>query len=169
VRTTTPPLTSASGDMEMTFEEIVSANLDEIYQGALVLSAGSAEDAEELVVDAVARAASAFRRTRPGNPESFLEDQLVMAVVGRAEADGGVKGKRGKSRAGHDLDRLTALSILPPTVRSALWLVVIRRRPYSKVASLLGVDREQVSRWVIEGHRGLYGAGVWRQWKQENG
>jgi len=155
--------------MDRTFEEIVSDSLDELYRGALYLSAGDPRSAEELLADGVRHAARAFRRKRPSDAEMLLEEQLVAAAL-RMEADAPSRSDgAGELRGTAAQDGLRVFGVLPAGVRSAVWLVVVRRRAYSQVASMLGVDRDRVSGWIRDGHRAMHATGAWESWKQERG
>lgn len=155
--------------MEHAFEEIVARGLDDLYQGALHLTSGDRERADDLVVETVSAAARSYRRERPEDAESLLEEHLVRTFLEGEGAGGKRRWKHGEDERPDPAEGaeevLASLAALDPRVRSVIWLVVVRRRSYRDVARVLGVDRTQVTEWVREGHRTLFRTGAWEPWR----
>lgn len=140
--------------MSHTFEELATRELDGLYNGALFLSAGDAEGAEDLLLDALSRSFHQFR-SRNGADEigRWLEGKLVATFVARhdgSETAAGLRPERIErpSVTAEVFDALDgrgltlAAASVPWTARAALWLVLLRRWSYADAAQVMGIDRE---------------------------
>ena len=126
--------------MSRTFEERASAGLDALYQGALFLSGGHPDEAEELLVAAVSRA---FRERQAGAGAEPFERHLegTLAVVALQAGGRSVTGAHAREGV-HPLH--AAAATMPMRARAALWLVLLRRWSYADAALEIGVERDRL-------------------------
>lgn len=142
--------------MLITFEELVSREIDTLYQGAVFLETGDEDAAEELVMVTLARAFRIHRRSVPGgDPTRWLEGRLALEFRARAvpalegfDADPRPMPADAVPRAPFREPSAAALcrgaGLMPPPARVAVWLVLLRRWSYEETAGLLGLDREEL-------------------------
>lgn len=144
--------------MEITFEELVSREIDTLYQGAVFLEAGDEDAAEELVMITLTRAFRIHRRSVPGgDPTRWLEGRLALefrarAVPGRGEAvDAEPQPVPVDAVANAPFQEASVAALcrgagrMPPPARVAVWLVLFQRWSYEEAARLLGLDREELT------------------------
>jgi hypothetical protein len=146
--------------MTRTIEDQVSLELDTLWQAALFLAGGEPRGAQSLLVDTV-EAASDYH---VGAAAMDGADDAVERFMVRRFFDRTPWLPRGGARRPvrcfpDDVEALLrSAGSLPPRSRAALWLVVIRRKPYRDGAEILGVDREELRR-LLE-HRDALVAGA---------
>lgn len=133
--------------MKPTFEEVVSAHLDDLYRGTLLLTGGESDEAENLLMDILRRASRAFARQRPASEERFLEAQVAGTLLDRGErqgrGDGASPSPPGPGSTEEDI--MHWMESLPPRERLAIWLVLVRRRSYAEAAEILSTDRSTIA------------------------
>lgn len=141
-----------------TYEEHVGETLDELYDGALLLT-GDERRAEALVVDVVVRGAEAFRSRRPDEFRPWILTRMCRQFLEFARERGGLDAEppAGDAIRTGALEALAgqldddpgafrplvreALASLPVDSRAAMWLVAIVGVPYRGAAAALGLDR----------------------------
>ncbi|MEX2471818.1 MAG: hypothetical protein WEA34_06545 [Gemmatimonadota bacterium] len=148
--------------MTRTIEDQVSLELDTLWQAALFLAGGEPRGAESLLVDTVVAASEDYLRVAMMDGASDAVERLMLRRFfdhtpwlpqGRA--------LRGSRDVPEDVDDLLrSAGSIPPRSRAALWLVVIRRKPYVEGADILGIDGEEL-RGLLE-HRETLMAGSHR-------
>lgn len=138
--------------MSRTFEELATREIDGLYQGALFLTAGDEEHAEDLLLDTVRGSFSRFRTTQSVEDIGrLLEGQLVSTFMETHPRDvraAGLEGPPARLAAGShdafaglDASRLyVAAASVPWAARAALWLVLLRRWAYADASHVMGVD-----------------------------
>lgn len=137
--------------MARTFEEVVGAELDGLWAGALFLLAGDEDRARRLVEATLVRAAAVFVcRSRDGAHGAWLMDRMVRAFLAEEAVDEGSvppperrRGRRSGSSSPPD-PLHQAAGAAPPPARAALWLVLFRRRSYADAQDVLGVERAEL-------------------------
>lgn len=128
--------------MTRTIEDQVSLELDTLWQAALFLAGGEPRGAESLLVDTVDAASDSYLGATVVNGD---EDAVERFMV-RRFFEGSPwlpRGRRRRSARNLSADveaLLRSAGRLPPRSRAALWLVVIRRKPYRDGADILGID-----------------------------
>ena len=156
--------------MSRTFEELAGPELNNLYRGALFLTAGDEIAAEELLVDTLT---GAFVRGTPSSDASspaWLEGELASTFVaanGAQEVHPPRPIQRRPQSVLAAFDDVGASALLaaagavPPRPRAALWLVMLQRWEYADAADALGVDRGELV--MLLRHRDTLVAGVLRQ------
>ncbi len=141
--------------MSQTLEERISRELDELYQGALFLSAGRKRRAEDLTVEAVGCATVEELPASADFPR-YLGACLVRAFLARGGA-AAVEPPPDADDLTHLPDALAAslASIgpgelynasakVPPRARATIWLVLLKRWSHADAAGALGVERQEL-------------------------
>lgn len=141
--------------------------LDGLWQAATFLQCGDAEEAETLLVSAMASAARRHAANPPAPPSVPLEPHLIRVFldgvpsgpeeavvrpgVSRSQTAVAPGREIPPNRPAADVERQipvaalhAAAAAIPPWARAAIWLVLIRRWSYDDTASLLGVDRDDL-------------------------
>lgn len=139
--------------MTRTIEDQVSLELDTLWQAALFLAGGEPRGAETLLVDTVAAASDSFLGATvvDGNADA-VERFMVRRFFNETPWLPPGRTRRPEPDLPHDVDALLrSAGSIPPRSRAALWLVVIRRKPYREGAEILGVDGKEL-RGLLE-HR----------------
>jgi DNA-directed RNA polymerase specialized sigma24 family protein len=155
--------------MSRTFEELATREIDGLYQGALFLTAGDEDDAENLLLDTLGRSFNRFRASQDVEDISrWLEGRLVStflethprdARAGRPAAPlERIPTHSHEIFAGLDAPGLhMAAAAVPWAARAALWLVLLRRWPYADASDVMGVD-EGVLKDLLRYRHTLMGA-----------
>ena len=140
--------------MSKTFEELVTPELDALYQGALFLTGGDPEDAERLLVLSVT---SAFKYHRsadePSGVRERLEVELVRVFLSDPTEDRGKRTTKAPKRPtrGDEVERLYAgAADTPRRSRAALWLVLLLRWSYQRASDVLGVSIAELQELLAE-------------------
>lgn len=144
--------------MARTFEDLTGSEMDALYQGALFLSGGDADEAEELVVHAVMLAFQEHAaEVDAEQTRRWLEARLVRAYLRRSTTSDGVGTPRAVDRRRLDPEAFDTLGPeelfaaageLPPGPRAALWLVLLRRWSHADAARAMKVDDESLERFL---------------------
>lgn len=147
----------------MAFEAGLLEELDGLWQAATFLQCGDAEEAETLLVRAMASAARGHAAKEPGRPSAPLEPHLIRMFldgvrsrseetvvrpgVSPGQAPGPPDRQIPPNGSATNADREipvaalhAAAASMPPSARAAIWLVLIRRWSYDDATALLGVD-----------------------------
>lgn len=137
-----------------TFEELATAEVDHLYQGALFLSGGDEEAAEGLLLWTLTRSFHAYRSADEViDATRWLEGRLVDEFLSASNAAGldadeaWPESPERQMRQGGEIDSralAVAAARVPFRARAALWLVVLRRWKYQDAAHTLGVSGEEV-------------------------
>lgn len=154
--------------MSRTFEELATREIDGLYQGALFLTAGNEEQAEELLLDTLGRSFNRFHTTpRVEDIARWLEGRLVSTFMETHPRDARATGPAAPSGmaagatdvfAGLDASGLhMAAASVPWVARAALWLVLLRRWNYADTSDVMGVD-ERVLKDLLRYRHTLMGA-----------
>jgi len=170
---TTPDSPVQVGPMKKPFEELVAAELDTLYAGALYLEAGDRRAAGDLLVQTVLGAGELYAEGDPRNLQDWFDERLVRTFLGLSWWNSAPSGDPETGRevgsgstatsneqTGESERMLQAFGALPPRIRSTMWLVVVRRWAYGDVARVLDTDRHRVAHWVRQGHRRILRAGA---------
>ncbi len=151
--------------MPHTFEEIVSAEIDGLYHGALFLSGGDEVLAVDLLVAAVSTAYGRFPAAGSDDPGRWLEGHLARSYLDTAPGHeapaepGGVEVRLPVTAPPPSARELCAAAAsVPPVARAALWLVGLRRWRHGEAEALLGVDRGELRRLLLYRHALLQSA-----------
>lgn len=139
---------------QQTFEELATAEVDHLYQGALFLSGGDEDAAEGLLLWTLTRSFHAYRSAQKlVDPARWLEGRLVDEFLSASRAAGldadqawpGSQERPMRPVRGVDSRALAfAAGRVPFRARAVLWLVVLRRWKYEDVAHTLGVSGDDV-------------------------
>ncbi|MBW3535108.1 MAG: hypothetical protein KY453_07820 [Gemmatimonadetes bacterium] len=167
------------------FEEVVTRELNSLYQGALFLCAGSRETAEELLERCLSEAFAAYPRDGLDEEEArrWLEGRLACAHVQRRPA-GEPGGAAASCRpmdpppSSADLESLApdalfhGARVVPAHARLAIWLVHFCRWSYQDAADVLQVERGVLRRLLTYRHaliRAVLGAPAGGRFPRESG
>jgi len=140
--------------MSRTFEELAGNELDALYQGALFLSGGNAQGAEQLLVEAVTLAFKEHpTQADPDSVQRWLEARLVRAFLRHLREGPTRLAESTAQRLALDPSTFESLGSeelfaaagsLPAWPRAALWLVMLRRWSYAEASDALGIDIELI-------------------------
>ena len=134
--------------MRMAFEEIVSREIDALYQGALFLTGGAPQDAEALLAKSVRASFRVYRTAQIDVDaaawlqgrlvEDFLSGETPVSLVPlpsfSVEAHAGLA----------ELKRVyRAAATVPALARAVLWLVLFRRWRHDAVIDQLSLERSE--------------------------
>lgn len=133
----------------MAFEEIVSREIDALYQGALFLTGGAPEDAERLLADSV-RASFRIHRTAQLDVDvgAWLQGRLVEDFLS-GQTPVSLVPLPAFSVAAHagspEFKRVyRAAAAVPALARAVLWLVLFRRWRHEAVMDQLNLERAEL-------------------------
>ncbi|MEN8374641.1 MAG: hypothetical protein ABFS34_04270 [Gemmatimonadota bacterium] len=142
----------------MTFEELVSGELNRLYGGALFLAAGNEAAASDLVVETVtdARAGRFSAPVESSAATRWLEAALARTYArstaephSRREPPASAGQRPGARWGANDPEAFRALGAadlnaaaarVRPAARAALWLVTLRRWNHADAADVLSIE-----------------------------
>ncbi len=153
--------------MRQPFEDLIGTELDRLYRAAVFLTAGQADEAEQLLRAAVVDAYREYNmgRTELERPDVWLDGHLARALLQpeslrddlwwRSTAPPtGASTESSVPLANHQLEDLAwAAGDLPSRQRITFWLGVLERRRYGTISEILDVPRDRVAEWIREGYR----------------
>lgn len=135
------------------FVDFVEHRTSALYRYAVVLT-GNAHDAEDLVQEAFARTAGAWRRVRADNPEQYVRTTMVRLMLNRwrrPQREHLVATAPETARNDSGIDRVAevealddALASLPPRMRAVLVLRYVDDMSEAEIADVLGCARGTV-------------------------
>ncbi len=137
-----------------TFEERVGKELDTLYQGALFLTAGDEQHAEQLLLETVAGAFH-VEAHEPGPSARWFEARLAGRFLGSTLAPEPAPRELADIvpvPALHADDLFEAAGAVPSWSRAALWLVLLRQWSYADASDALGVPIDALRRMLDYRH-----------------
>ncbi len=140
--------------MPEAYEDRVGRELDDLFQGALFLTAGDGADAERLLVETVA---NAFGEWTPEGSDSarWLEGRLARRFFGGTLAPAPIAvdlADIGPVPSLDSTDFFRAAGSVPAWARAGLWLVLLKRWSYADASVALGVRAEVLRRMLDYRH-----------------
>jgi DNA-directed RNA polymerase specialized sigma24 family protein len=143
--------------MSQSFEELAGSQLDSLYQAALFLTGGDANETERLLVETLTHAFGEFSSHEQAGIEDgtrWLEVRLIQTFIGPDEEeplpqlpDSTERPELGEMTLPPlESDVLfTAAASIPRLARAALWLVLLRRRSYGDAMEVMAIDSRSLA------------------------